>query len=156
PPAAEIVNDVDAVAAAYAAALAAHKAPSRVWWPTAILAVLLSLAAAASAFVLYRTFGPIRVRDASLRTAPPPRRALVTTGKLSPGSPALSRAFSEALPEFLIQLDRLSRARLAGAKGGEIEKGEAALDEARRRVLGPDVRGSLGEGAAARLEQLLV
>src|SRR5262249_7986461 len=123
PPAAEIVDDVDAVAAAYATALAGPKHPSRVWWPTPTLVAPPALAAAASGIALHRAFGPVRIRDASERAAPPPRGAFAMGGKLSPGSPALSRAFAKDLPEFLIQLDRLSRARLAGTSAAELGKG---------------------------------
>lgn len=157
PPAPEIVDDPDAITAAFTAACARHKpaASARLWWPTAILSLLLALAAATGGVALYRAFAPLHLHDASDRAAPPPRGAFATGGRLSPGSPAVTGIFAEGLPEYLIRLDRLAKARQAGAPPAELAAAEAALAEAGQRVLDPEVRSGLGESVSARLEQLL-
>jgi hypothetical protein len=157
PPEPPVTDDPSAITAAFEAARARRppRAPSRIWWVTAVVSLLLTLSAAAGGVAIYRAFGPIRVRDASDRAAPPPRGAFATGGRLSPGNPAVTRAFAEELPDYLIRLDRIAKAREASAPAADLAKAEAALDEARRRVLDPEVQRGLGAGAAARLEQLL-
>jgi hypothetical protein len=156
PPRPEATDDPDAIAAAFEAARAKHpRAVPRFWWATAILCLTIALASVAFGLVLYRAFGPPRSRDASARAAPPPRGAFATGGKLSPGHPSITRALAETLPEYLVELDHLTKARHGGAPPAEIQEREAAIAEARQRVLVPEVRSSLGAGAAARLEELL-
>ena len=157
PPAPEITDDPAAVTDAFAAARARHKpVSSRFGWPTALLALLLALAAVASGVVLYRTYGrALPAPDASLREAPPPHGAFATGGRLSPGNPAVTRTFAEDLPEFLIRLDRLAKARQASAPAAELQGAEVALDAASQRVLDPDARRGIGDRAAAQLERLL-
>lgn len=157
PPEPSVTDDPSSITASFEAARARRppRAPSRVWWATALLSLLLALSVTAGGVALYRAFGPIRMRDASDRAAPPPRGAFATGGRLSPGNPAVTRAFAEELPDYLVRLDRMAKARESSAPAAELAKAEAALDEARRRVLDPEVQRGLGAGAAARLEQLL-
>ncbi len=150
-----ITDDLDAVAAAYAAAIAGRRHRiSRFWWATALLVAALAGGVSSAAWSTYRVFFPRRY-DASDRAAPPPRGAFAGGGKPSIPSPAVSRALGEDLPDLLVALDQASRARRDGGPAPRLAELEASAEAARARLLAPEVRAALGPSAAARLEALL-
>ncbi len=151
PPDAAIVDDPEAIAAIYAQASAGRSARiSRFWWATALLVTALAAALSGAGITAYRLVSPRRF-DAGERASPPPRG-----GTPSILSPILSHALGEDLPAYLIALDQWSRARRDGALAPRLAPLSASVDAARERLLAPEVRAALGDGAAARFEELLV
>ncbi len=155
PPDAAIVDDPEAILAAYDQARRGRRGGiSRFWWATALLVLALGGALAAVAFASYRVVYPRRY-DAADRAAPPPRGAFAGGGKPAIQSPAVAQALGSDLPEFLIAVDHWSRARREGVLSSKLAGFEADVDAARARILAPPVRAALGESASTRLEQLL-
>jgi len=155
PPDAAIVDDPEAIAAAFTQASAGRSAHvSRFWWATALFVIALAGALSSAGITAYRIVYPRRF-DASDRAAPPPRGAFAGGGKPAIMSPAVSHALGEDLPEYLIALDQWSRARRAGALAPRLAPLEASVAAAREKLLTPEVRKALGEGAAKRFEELL-
>ena len=146
-------DDVEHVSAAFEAARARRgDTLPRFWWWSALLVLVIGLAASAYGLVVYRAFGPSPpAADASL--APPPRRAAL--GRTPPGDPAVARALGEALPEYLIRLDRLAHAVQAGAPAAERAARAAEVEEAARQVLAKEAMERLGPAGAVKLEALL-
>jgi hypothetical protein len=155
PPDASIVDEPEAIAAAFAHESAGRRATiSRFWWATALFVAALLAALSGAGITAYRFVVPPRF-DASDRPAPPPRGAFAGGGKPAVMSPAVSRALGEDLPDYLIALDQWSRARRENALAPRLAPLAASVDIARAKLLAPPVRAALGEGAAARFEELL-
>ena len=155
PPDAAIVDDPEAIEAAFAQASAGRSARiSRLWWATALLVAVIAVAFSGAGITAYRLVYPRRF-DASDRAAPPPRGAFAGGGKPAIQSPAVAHALGEDLPEYLIALDQWSRARSGGAPVARVAEIEAGVAAVRAKLLAPAVRAALGEGAAARFEDLL-
>jgi hypothetical protein len=155
-PSAAVGADAAALDAEYRAARHAHgRAPRLQRWPSVLGALLLMALVLTGALAAYRSLRSVPFQDVSQKPAPPMRGAYADGGVPVPGDPAVARTLSEALPTYLIKLDRWAQARRQGGAQGNVAALEAELAEARQRVLAPDAAQALGEAGTRRLDEML-
>jgi hypothetical protein len=154
-------DDPSAIEAAYDEACRARPAPRMtVWWRTIGLGAAIVAAGAALAFAAgilprsaHRGSTPAKL---GVEATPAQRDAFADGGvpMATPGDAVIARALGNDAPDFLIALDRRSRARREQA-AARVEAAEAAMRDARSRALAPDARAALGEAPSRALEALL-
>jgi hypothetical protein len=149
-----VADDAEGVSAAFEAARSLRgDARPGFWWWSALLVLVVGIASSSYALVMYRAFGQSPLGPGAIG-APPPRGAIAGRAP-HPGDPAVAHALGEALPEYLIRLDRLARAEQSTAPAAERAARAAEVDEAARQVLAKEATGRLGPDGAAKLAALL-
>jgi hypothetical protein len=145
-------DDVEAVCMQYQSLPTCQK-PLGFWWPSL---VVLALVVGASVFfwLSWQQKAARQRLDASLRPAPPPSGAFASGGAPSTQDSGLYDTLTEAVPSYIIALDRVQR-----LKDGTDKNAGAywvkELSASRQKILSEATKQALGERGFACLQRVL-
>jgi hypothetical protein len=146
-------DDVEAVSKQYQS-LPLVKKPFAFWWPSLSA---LGLIVGASVFFLLSSQqeGSKSRLDASLRPAPPPSGAFALGGVPSTQESVIYETLTEAVPSYIIALDRVQRLKNSTDKSA-VDSWAKELSISREKILSTAMKLALGENGFTRLRGVLV